>query len=228
MITVLPLVTMELNGERLCLSFSTYISYIIAEITRDELQLINSYVLGYIDLTSLTARFMGPTSGPSWADRTHVGPMLAPWTLLSGCNTECMYRRSHFIPSDSEAYRSRSERTLNYILLVDTIELVWVSFGKRSCHLRSWSAGFIFDLKRLYYLLHLLNWTNVRRLNLTKCIFISGIFIMISVTGLLITYYYWKLNRDSAKLVHLKWPSAAFIKTASKNTDALIHDKLRM
>ena len=34
--------------------------------------------------TSLIARFMGPTQGPSGADRTQVGPMLAPWTLLSG------------------------------------------------------------------------------------------------------------------------------------------------
>ena len=33
---------------------------------------------------SLIARFMGPTQGPSRADRTQVGPMLAPWTLLSG------------------------------------------------------------------------------------------------------------------------------------------------
>ena len=33
---------------------------------------------------SLIARFMGPTWGPSGADRIHVGPMLAPWTLLSG------------------------------------------------------------------------------------------------------------------------------------------------
>ena len=29
------------------------------------------------------ARFMGPTWGPSGADRTQVGPMLAPWILLS-------------------------------------------------------------------------------------------------------------------------------------------------
>ena len=29
-------------------------------------------------------KFMGPTWGPSGADRTQVGPMLAPWTLLSG------------------------------------------------------------------------------------------------------------------------------------------------
>ena len=34
--------------------------------------------------TALVARFMGPTWGPSGADRTQVGPMLAPWTLLSG------------------------------------------------------------------------------------------------------------------------------------------------
>ena len=33
---------------------------------------------------SLIARFMGPTWGPSGADRTQLGPMLAPWTLLSG------------------------------------------------------------------------------------------------------------------------------------------------
>ena len=30
------------------------------------------------------ARFMGPTWGPPGADRTQVGPMLAPWSLLSG------------------------------------------------------------------------------------------------------------------------------------------------
>ena len=30
------------------------------------------------------ARFMGPTWGPSGTDRNQVGPMLAPWTLLSG------------------------------------------------------------------------------------------------------------------------------------------------
>ena len=32
---------------------------------------------------TLIARFMWPTWGPSGADRTQVGPMLAPWTLLS-------------------------------------------------------------------------------------------------------------------------------------------------
>ena len=37
-----------------------------------------------IGLYSLIARFMGPAWGPSGADRTQVGPMLPPWTLLSG------------------------------------------------------------------------------------------------------------------------------------------------
>ena len=35
-------------------------------------------------MSSPIARFMGPTRGPSGADRTQVGPMLAPWALLSG------------------------------------------------------------------------------------------------------------------------------------------------
>ena len=38
-------------------------------------------------LPTLIARFMGPTWDPAGADRAQVGPMLAPWTLLSG---ECM------------------------------------------------------------------------------------------------------------------------------------------
>ena len=36
------------------------------------------------DSTTLIARLMGPTWGPSGADRSQVGPRLVPWTLLSG------------------------------------------------------------------------------------------------------------------------------------------------
>ena len=35
-------------------------------------------------VNTLISRFMGQTRGPTGADRTQVGPMLAPWTLLSG------------------------------------------------------------------------------------------------------------------------------------------------
>ena len=45
------------------------------------------YNLCVPDSLSLIARFMGPTWGPSEADRTQVGPMLALWTLLSGMFT---------------------------------------------------------------------------------------------------------------------------------------------
>ena len=38
--------------------------------------------------TTLIARFMRLPWGPSGADRTQVGPILAPWTLLSGESTE--------------------------------------------------------------------------------------------------------------------------------------------
>ena len=43
-----------------------------------------SHCRKHIQITALIARFMGPTWGPSGADRTQVGPMLAPWTLQSG------------------------------------------------------------------------------------------------------------------------------------------------
>ena len=38
----------------------------------------------YLSENTLMARFLGPTWGLSGADRTQIGPMLAPWTLLSG------------------------------------------------------------------------------------------------------------------------------------------------
>ena len=37
-----------------------------------------------LTIYTLIARFMGPTWGPSGADRTQVGPMLALWNLLFG------------------------------------------------------------------------------------------------------------------------------------------------
>ena len=45
---------------------------------------------------TLIVRFMGPIWGPSGADRTQVGPMLAPWTLLSGQPRLCLIRYRSF------------------------------------------------------------------------------------------------------------------------------------
>ena len=49
--------------------------------THNEPMILSSTIILWITLIS---RFMGPTWGPSGADRTQVGPILAPWTLLSG------------------------------------------------------------------------------------------------------------------------------------------------
>ena len=45
---------------------------------------LSGHILISSKLYSMIARFMGPTWGPSGANRTPVSPMSAPWTLLSG------------------------------------------------------------------------------------------------------------------------------------------------
>ena len=58
----------------------------------DWLGLADVYILSQTRLSlvqimgklTLIARFMGPTWGPTGADGTQVGPIFAPWTLLSG------------------------------------------------------------------------------------------------------------------------------------------------
>ena len=54
--------------------------------------------------TPLIARFMGPTWGPSGADRTQVDPMLAPWTLLSG--TLAPRDATYAMPSSTDRHHS--------------------------------------------------------------------------------------------------------------------------
>ena len=58
------------------------------------------------NVQSLIARFMGQTWDPSGADRTQVGPMLAPWTLLSWVRTEtsCKYGPKMFDLLDVPVY----------------------------------------------------------------------------------------------------------------------------
>ena len=65
----------------MCLLFHIIKSSILIRIT---LMIFKASVY----ILSLIARFMVPTWGPSGADRTQVGPMLAPWTLLSGLESQ--------------------------------------------------------------------------------------------------------------------------------------------
>ena len=73
-----------------------YMTFITATIP--DVPLFSGHIRDFINITTrrlngkyrevskpaLIARFMGPTWDPSGADRTQVGPLLAPWTLLSG------------------------------------------------------------------------------------------------------------------------------------------------
>ena len=47
--------------------------------------IILSVLVTESSIYALMTRFMGSTWDPTGADRTQVGPMLAQWTLLSGC-----------------------------------------------------------------------------------------------------------------------------------------------
>ena len=67
-----------------------------------------------ITKTTLIARFMEPSWSPSGADRTQVGPMLAPWTLLSG----------------NPFFKKQTNR----ILLTLSLYIVHFSI----CHIESW------------------------------------------------------------------------------------------
>ena len=81
---------------------------------------------------SMIARFMGPPWGPSGADRTQVGPMLAPWTLLSGsiCVSLCQNIKikptKMYIPSTRAQFKINTHGCWNWHLCIET-----------GCHLSS-------------------------------------------------------------------------------------------
>ena len=82
--------------------------------------------------------FMGPTSGPSGADRTQVGSMLAPRTLLSGilCIID-MYRNNEWFVCRYGNFCTRAHFTVtSWCFEVDAIAvgmrfvfLVWIILG---------------------------------------------------------------------------------------------------
>ena len=64
-----------------------------------------------VEDSSQIARFMGPTWGPPGSCRPQLGPMLAPWTLLSGLShTVCKYslEEQHCIPLKQSRWYSVS------------------------------------------------------------------------------------------------------------------------
>ena len=69
-----------------------------------------------IQSDTLMARFMGPTWGPSGADRTQVGPMSAPWTLLYG------YVTRH-LPNNAKQYNEKYRMQLLYKWLSNAVNV---------------------------------------------------------------------------------------------------------
>ena len=101
-----------------CSSFQNWVSllFIYGHRATNELQRLNLKTghrkpvmttrMACPPIRSLIERFMGPTWGPSGADRTQVGPMLAPWTLLSGVLSMVNRRRTNVPVQWLGIYRS--------------------------------------------------------------------------------------------------------------------------
>ena len=82
-------------------------------------------------LLSLIARFMGPTWVPSGADRTQVGPMFTPWTLLyrMWCyeNVQCyMLDRCHFSRKTSDKIRRELRCDIRSLGLYQDRTKMWI------------------------------------------------------------------------------------------------------
>ena len=94
-------------------------------------------------------RNMGPTWDPSGADRTQVGPMLAPWTLLSGIPYYSRFINQNRPRMDSPHWCAN--------LAKESGKRSWVSaeeFGICSCFLLPIRDKFVFDAEAkldLYY-----------------------------------------------------------------------------
>ena len=87
---------------------------------------------------TLGARFMGPTWGPSGSGRTQVGPMLAPWTLLSGKLLYPLFRLAHWSVWlwSSSVHEDRA----NYLSLI--LNQTWsVHLNMRDGCLLHWTAN---------------------------------------------------------------------------------------
>ena len=90
------------------------------------------------------ARFMGATWGPSGADRTQVGRMLAPWTLLSGA----LPAHQNTQNTRSEIYRgTQSSNTLLFChgLLFNTGSFYPYISGLLHWHEQSYKIGTKFE-----------------------------------------------------------------------------------
>ena len=71
----------KLTTTMLCMKIHNKLDFVLVNFNMCDKCLLSCATF---EKASLIARFMRPTWGPPGADRSQVGPMLAPWILLSG------------------------------------------------------------------------------------------------------------------------------------------------
>ena len=72
-------------------------------------------------MSTLIARFMGPAWGPSGAKRTQVGPILVPWTLLSGIISGKLKGLLEHLATDRKMNPFMMYKIDLYIILIKTL-----------------------------------------------------------------------------------------------------------
>ena len=98
-------------------------------------------------ITFLIARFMGPTWGPSGAVRTQVGPMLAPWTMLSGIPQSPLRQWCGWNSTQHQTWRRALREEFVHASILCWIELYCFGvrryFWKRTnkCVAQLWTLG---------------------------------------------------------------------------------------
>ena len=85
------------------------------------------WTLGFCHKHTVIARFMGPTWGPTGADRTQVGPMLATWTFVfwvvwwlasypwiscSRCGHDCQWSTVIFVTNETNRLHEETRLVL--------------------------------------------------------------------------------------------------------------------
>ena len=85
----------------------------------------------------LKARFMGPTWGPSGADRTQVGPMLAPCTLLFGVPYSGNHAKTCMLNSDSCISVWLFSILIQASIIISTRRYYHISTGRLVWHITS-------------------------------------------------------------------------------------------
>ena len=98
-------------------------SPVMSKFCETQLYLLHLPSMKYICTVSQIARFTGgQTWGPSGANRTQVGPMLAPWTLLSGVS---------FYSSCWNSFEvRRSGKPVDFVLQATDLQMSFMDLSK--------------------------------------------------------------------------------------------------